>query len=377
MRSNLTDSTGRSCPRWRSVSISALLAIISLLASAEFFSFLFLRYGVEQPWRPAYLAAPVRAQRVGAWLTEHREFGVWHVPDAQSRHEGACFSVAMRANADGARDVPRARDSAASRVVVLGDSFAEGWGVEEADRFSNIMERRLGREFLNFGAATMGPLQYQIVYEKLASGFTHDTVLLMFLADNDFTDNDLGFWKGKVDGGGRYRPYYEKTAGGYVAYYPPRDTPAGTPREPDPLRRLGDVIKANSWAVAAWHYAAGLIGGRYSYAGYFDYTKAQLDAVLWSFREIKRMAGPRRMIVAIIPRPNDFARVARGGESPLPGIFRAFGAANDIAFVDLLPAMSAHGGIDLYIPCDGHWSVDGNRIAAEALIASGLLGPQK
>jgi hypothetical protein len=366
--------------RLRSGLISALVLVISLGAAAEFFSFLYLRHVVRLNWSPAYLAAATEHRRIGAWLTETAEWGAWHLPHATARQESACFSVALQANSYGARDRERAMDGpGTNRVVVLGDSFAEGFGVEEEQRLTNILERRLGVEFLNFGTALdFGPLQYQILYDRLAAKFAHDRVMIMFLPDNDFTDNDAEYWKAKRgrDFLRRHRPYYQKTADGlYQPFYPPKlpggevdAQPAWYQGWPAGIERW---ISRNLWTYRAGDYVAGLFGGGNLRSGYFDFTPEQLDAVLWSFGEIKRRAGPRAVTIVVIPRLTDFRRAARAGANKLIPRLQEFGAANGITIVDLMEPMRRiePNAARFFFACDGHWSEAGNAAAAAALLS--------
>ena len=309
------------------------------------------------------------------WLTEDEPWGAWHHPNVTSRQQKACFSVSLRSNSFGARDRERDLDGNPHRTIVLGDSLAEGFGVEAAERVSNLLEQRLKREFLNFGAQyDFGPLQYQIIYDKLASRFSHDQVLILFLPDNDFTDNDLEWWRrNRLDFSRRYRPYYQAAGDGYVPYYPvpnPKDAAAHA-APPGLLATIGDSIIENSWIVAAYRDTSFSRSRPADYSGYFDFTDAQLKAVLWSFVQIKKLAGERNVTIVIIPRRNDFARVAVEGKNRLGDTMKRFGTENGIDVVDLLPLMPAvDPNIDQYfLTCDGHWSAVGNRVAADVLAA--------
>ena len=97
--------------------------------------------------KPSYSLANVRSR---FWVETNAAFGVWHEPFSAYRHITACYDVTYRANAFGARDRERTLASGGRpRVVVLGDSFAEGYGVATADRLSDRLERASGVEFLN------------------------------------------------------------------------------------------------------------------------------------------------------------------------------------------------------------------------------------
>jgi hypothetical protein len=64
------------------------------------------------------------------------------------------YNVLVRFNSLGFRDSKSIHVSGADSVFVVGDSFGFGWGVEEPQRFSNVLEERLGR--LVFNISTSG-----------------------------------------------------------------------------------------------------------------------------------------------------------------------------------------------------------------------------
>lgn len=147
------------------------------------------------------------------WRTEIHEWGSWHKPNSQSVHSASCFKVKYSSNSYGARDKEREVNGSSQRYLIVGDSYVEGYGVDVGARFTDLLEANLNREFLNFGTGgNAGPLQYEILYKKLASKFRHDTLLIGILPANDFTDNDIAYWKDSK----RYRPYY----GDNGAFYP-------------------------------------------------------------------------------------------------------------------------------------------------------------
>jgi hypothetical protein len=350
---------------------SALLIAVLAVASCEFACFVWLTYFDRSGWHPRYTQGP--GEFTGPWLTEDEPWGAWHLPNAASRQQKSCFSVGLRSNSVGARDRERELNGDSHRTIVLGDSFAEGLGVEAAERVSDLLEQRLHREFLNFGAQDdFGPLQYQIVYDKLAAHFSHDQVLILFLPDNDFTDNDQRFWRRyRPDFSHRYRPYYQAAEDSYVPYYPvpdPREAAANA-EKPSLLADIRDTIAENSWTVLAYRSVRFSHSRPRNYSGYFDFGDDQLKAVLWSFAQIKKLAGERTVTIVIIPRRGDFTRVAAEGSNRLGDIMKRFGAENGIDIIDLLPLTPAiEPDINRYfLSCDGHWSALGNRVAAEAL----------
>ncbi len=154
--------------------------------------------------KPGYSFDSVRKR---FWADVNKDFGIWHEPFSQYHHRKSCFDVYYHANSYGARDKERQRVSSQPRVVVLGDSFIEGYCLTDGKRLTDLLENDSGTEYLNFGTAGhFGTTQYYLLYKTLAKSFSHDGVLIGILPDNDFFDND--FEKGKLVHAHRYRPYF-------------------------------------------------------------------------------------------------------------------------------------------------------------------------
>ena len=84
--------------------------------------------------RPAYCLGNIGSR---FWADSNPWFGVWHDPRSSFKHVSPDYNLTYHANAWGMRD--RERDKSAhgkKRVVVLGDSFTEGWGLATEDRMS-------------------------------------------------------------------------------------------------------------------------------------------------------------------------------------------------------------------------------------------------
>ncbi len=91
--------------------------------------------------------------------------------------------------------------------------------------FEKKIEEVLNRDLLNFSSSKdFGLIQYFIIYEKLASNYSHDTIIVSFLPNNDFKDNDYIYYKKNkfdfVNNQKRFRPYYKKINKQFEIIYP-------------------------------------------------------------------------------------------------------------------------------------------------------------
>jgi hypothetical protein len=302
------------------------------------------------------------------WDGQHETFGVWHRPNAMTRHTTACFDVGYQTNAIGARDRQRSSDAAGPRVVVLGDSFVEGWGIEVDQRLSDILEAQTGIEHINLAMAHFGPYQASLAYREFAPRFEHDAVLVGLAPVNDFVDLDFEVAKGAPAYHFRYRPYLTGTYPDYGEFR----------HRENPVARF---FRQNSYAWNAVTWSLHLAGGGDAYMtplqnedGYYqsffhDYSQAQFDLLRASLERILGDADGRPVAVFLIPSQRDFARFGQSGEGRLAEELRAFGKPHGMRVVDLLPAMFDGQGswYGYFLTCDYHWNQSAHAVAAGIL----------
>ena len=149
-------------------------------------------------------------QDIAHGRTEREAWGAWHVANETFRHskytyeQQVCFDVLMEFNEIGARDESFVNLTNNS-IFLLGDSFAEGYGVSLKDTSQFLIESKMGLSVANFGTSgNFGPLQELLIYKKYQS-LPHQGLIVYVLPSNDFTDNDVNLWLNKQQ---RYRPYF-------------------------------------------------------------------------------------------------------------------------------------------------------------------------
>jgi hypothetical protein len=300
------------------------------------------------------------------WVDNNPSFGMWHRANGHFIHKSGCYSVAYDTNSYGARDVERSVHSLAPRTVVLGDSMIEGVGQPADKRLTNILEKDTGREYLNFGSGSFGPLQYALSYKTLASKFDHDLVLVGFVPDNDFHDMDIAYWKAHGRNG-EYRPFYaDDLSVFYTGHF-----------DPNAGESFSDHAKAILRAYLASYHIGLFVNSRLywwqlsPYSGYHDYNSRDIARLEKALDDIKSTADARgaKMAVVLIPHAIDFQRVHNTGTNPLGPLVEKWGEQRNVPVKDLLPEMDAMSGGDFlaYSLCDGHWSERGGAVAAQIL----------
>jgi hypothetical protein len=302
------------------------------------------------------------------WTDINPAFGVWHRPNGRFLHQEGCFSVEYTTNSYGARDRDRSIHSAQPRTIMLGDSFVEGLGLPDDERLSDILERDTGHEYLNFGTGgNFGPLQYALLYKTMAANFDHNAVVVGVLPDNDFHDMDYAYWK-SIGEGNRYRPYY---APDLSVFYAGHFDPKAGQSTWDHIEAILRAYLA-SYHVGQYLYSRLYWRSRGVYSGYNDYDATDLARLEASLKDIQATAAGHgaREYVFLIPRANDFLRLHQKGSNRLGPTMEQWGQQSGIPVKDLLPPMDAQSGGDFmsyFLPCDGHWSARGDRVAAGIL----------
>ncbi|MCH9683445.1 MAG: hypothetical protein K0V04_18555 [Deltaproteobacteria bacterium] len=119
----------------------------------------------------------------------HPVTGYRFVPGLRARvpHEGGGYDVQCNAAGFRCRHEPtREKPPGTFRMIVLGDGQTAGIGVDETDRFTERLERRLGRyvQVLNFGLPGAGVDQQLLVFRHHARDIEHDLLLLCPQVEN-------------------------------------------------------------------------------------------------------------------------------------------------------------------------------------------------
>ena len=151
------------------------------------------------------------------WWTEENSWGSWHVNNSKTRQIRSCYNAIYESNEIGARDDTFSSNNI-NDIILIGDSFAEGYGVNQINTSQKFIENITNQNVLNFGVSNnFGIVQYYLIYKNFAKKYKHNKLIIYFLPSNDFGENDFTNWKGSK----RYRPYYKKiTNNNYEIFIP-------------------------------------------------------------------------------------------------------------------------------------------------------------
>jgi hypothetical protein len=276
-------------------------------------------------------------------------------PGASGRFETRAFRSSVSINSKGLRDGEHeyARGDPRRRVLVLGDSFAWGYGVEQGERFSEVLERDHGAEVINAGVSGYSTDQELLFYRSEGAKYEVDLVVLLFCG-NDETEN----YKEHVYFV-YHKPWFAIEKGALVAHGVP------VPRARASIR-LAHALRERS---ALFWFA----DSRWLRVGHVYWPAAR------EWPHLERTGGPLELTRALIA---ELAREvhARGAELLVAATPRWWSDPFGSSYASLLAALEADGepvldiearaGFDrerMLLRRDAHWNAEGHAFAAAAL----------
>jgi hypothetical protein len=207
--------------RARSVLANAGLAAASLLVGALVIE------GATRVWVRASLAR-ARQQAAALSLSRYHDVLGWDkTPGASQAVRRAEFDISLQFNSKGLRGPERdySKPAGIHRVLILGDSFAEGYYVEEHETVRAVLEGLLAREacgrteVINGGTIAYSTDQEYLFYKTEGHRYGADVVVLLFYY------NDLYYNGSGVGPGGEPKPYFEVDEGRLVLHNSPVPAP--------------------------------------------------------------------------------------------------------------------------------------------------------
>ena len=337
-------------------------------------------------WEPAYLRiikGYTSANLVGG-RTEYHSWGSWNVPNYQGRIANYCIDVNYKFNSYGARDKERST-SGLGRTLVFGDSFIEGWGVDQDKILTAQLEKISGKEFLNFGNSGSGfaVLNEYILYRDFASKFEYDSVIVGLTVGNDFADNDLKAWQGSAMI--YYRPFFklsddkkdvepvyfaEKVEGKYLLGLEPENKAAHFTVYSN-WKDFSAFLNLSNFIQAYNLYFSKDSAGAKKFTYNLDFSDDAIIASLLVHEKFSKLIGDKDKYILVIPSATDVYHYLNSGKQKSPKMEKFKKSLSNQGWQVIDPidvfANLPEDKIPEYFICDGHWSAKGDKLIAEYL----------
>ncbi len=299
-------------------------------------------------------AEPEAARTDGFLTCDHDSLLGWiFPPDAAGDYPDDNVPLLVETNAWGLRGPDCDVASEALRVVVLGDSYAFGWGVAEAACFPRRLEALLRARHgdrplsvINAGVPGYGPSQQLAMLRRIAGHVRPDVVISTFSLANDPVD-ELRL--------ARYAPDR------LLDYEPAVRDPGSFVSRLSRTSRTVALVDGRTHSLQMYLTNA---GGRAR-----DSADASLTRLIGACDELD---AP--LLLVVVPQRN---RILRGGAAgwlsdritaklrALPG---DVAARHGVPWLDLTPALlRVQRDGEAFLPGDAHWSSDGHAAVARAI----------
>ena len=257
------------------------------------------------------------------------------------------YDVAVRINSHGLRDTNDVATAGSDDILVVGDSFAWGWGVEARDRFSDQLQVLTGRRTFNLSTPTdIDGYAALLAYARSLGSRAGRVVVAVCM------ENDLHLYGGAQPDEarpGRSGGLKDWLAGHSALYLLAVTTVQRTPWLQDVAVRAG-LIVPNLEGIAK-----------------NDYDPAVIDS---SATRLQEIAERYRTLVVLIPSRALWVgdpRTRAVEERVHTGFIVAL-QRRGIDVLDLQPVLEAQlAPLAYHFANDGHWNARGHALAAQAI----------
>lgn len=274
------------------------------------------------------------------------------------------YDVRVAFNRHGLRDRQDIANGTVDAIYVIGDSFAFGWGVEEEERFSNVLAKLTARTVYNVGAvANLDGYEKLFVYvRKLGADLKHVVLAINMIDD---VQN------------------YDALPAPRPGVAPPAAPSVGASLR---VQAVKEFLIKNS---ALYFLATSAIGsidilrrffirlGLVKTLNVVSGGVPDVTAVRSTTARIATLAAQYDLTALIIPSRGLWVGENRIAAAVAHDKFVGELQRLDVPHVDLRPAMERTGNpMQFYFRNDGHWVPEGHLLAARQL-ARNIVLPQK
>lgn len=286
-------------------------------------------------------------------------------------------TVAVRYDHNGFRN---AQDLEATDMVVIGDSYVEGYLMPDEQMLTTHLSKLQGRSVANLGHSGYGPQQELAVLRRFGLPLNPDTVIWAFFEGNDVSDAEK-YWKpqntlqpsGNFSWKDDWQDFWFRSLTRNVSALLLRSNQSCRPDQALEEFRA-EFFDAGRTATTVF-FASSEVG---------PVSPRALHKAVAPILQAAQLCHERgiRFLVAFVPEKfrvyHDLHNVSLATAalrqwhvSDLPVQLQELLETSHphLEYVDLTPALkaAARDGVPTYLPDDTHWTEAGHRVAAETL----------
>jgi hypothetical protein len=289
------------------------------------------------------------------------ELGWKLLPNVETPASALEFAITVRTDAMGLRTSGRtdAWRSASHRLLVAGDSFAFGWGVEGDQMLSARLQDALAARgvqaaVLNAGVPGYSTDQEYLLWRRLEPQVHPEVVVLLMSGNDPPADNTSTV---NMSGAIYSKPIFRVSNGELELHGLP--VPDKQPLAPASFQPLKARLRPLATYALARQFNATVRTPRTPVSEPIPVITSDAmpvtGAILAAFnRELRAEGG--KLLVVLIPSP------------AVRDALATICSEEGIAFVDLGPTFAGHP--DLLFKYDGHWNARGHQTAANAVLTT-------
>jgi hypothetical protein len=274
---------------------------------------------------------------------------------ARQKKNTGDFDVSVRINRRGLRDDKDVSQATGDDIIVVGNSFAWGWGVDAARRFSDLLQAGTGTRVFNVTMPGDLDTDLALLHYARALGARPSQVAIVAVS----MENDIHRY-----GAGRIRPEDEgASVGKWLADQKRALNYWLTDRSAAYVMALTAIHRTPS--LNALGVRAGLIVPNLEGMSVNVYAPEKIEE---SVRKLEEIAQGQKTLVVLIASRGLWVGPNRAAEDLVHRSLVAGLHEHGLAVLDLRAPFEAGGApLQYHFANDGHWNEKGHALAAEAI----------
>ena len=305
---------------------------------------------------------PTKTTATYDWLVKDKNGNFSHKKNYKTSHSSRCFDVTYEFNNVGAKDYnDYFVNSPEKSIMLVGDSFAEGYGVDTNKIFAKIIEKKIGKKVLNFGISGTDTKQQNLDYVNVGSKFNFDELIHFFFPHNDYAeplnkkDNNENIKKKvfllafDID--------YLKYKFSFLKY------------------RVADLVARFTYSynfIRSISYILDLnLNNSYKNLSYFNQNE---ESIAYTFKYLENIIKYKsvKSYIVIIPTIYDINNVTKNKVNYKNLLWykkiTQLAERNNTILIDLMDFIDFKEKHLYFHSCDGHWNEYGNEFAANSFL---------